>query len=203
MDLAGQLVLGVTPKTSRNGTPMWDVALSDGNEWRTFDGGVAAFASSVVNTPGYVFDVAINGKYKNLEAIKDGSGALVAGQISNQPQQAAAPGAQVAAGTPLTGSVTGDDSDVVQRRIDFYGALKNAVPLVAAVYQGAGPEMLDQAFEDVKTLVGRIQVGAKAAERGLADLNGNPSVTPTEVAQAVNEAAGAVVVQPGESKVAW
>lgn len=209
MILEGHHVVRVAPRTSRDGTKqMWDVGLSDGNDWTTFEGALATFAAGIVNQQGYRFDVELKGgKYKNLNGIFAPGEAL--------PAQPAAPGTTIPAGTTPSSiangggptQVVGNANSATDERMAFFGALKNAVALVGQLYQGAGPEGTEQATEDVKTVTLKFLSAARAAEQGQL-VPAEPTIlpndgTPQGVAEAVNEAAGTAAVAVGAGAPAW
>lgn len=206
--IQGHAVLRVDPKKSRDGSKdMWDVGLSDGNEWRTFDGQLAALAASIVGQQGHSFETSISqGKYKNLDGI------ILAGNAL--PQQPVAPGTQLPAGVPVVngGAPTqtvgqADFETAKDRDIRRQVAFKQASLVVANLLQGAGPEALEQAVELIASTTDRFENGLKAGQAVQGQAQQAPMLqhdgTPQGVAEAVNQAAGEPVVAQGAAGPKW
>lgn len=174
-------VLGVTSRQSRNGQhTMYDVALSDGNKYTTFDPDLAGKAASLQGQQ-VAANVSIEQKpgnggrmFTNFNLLDIGQvGALApppAGQVAipnaQVAQPVAIPGVQPTAGviTPAPSSGGGGGmSDADKARITRLSAAGTAFDFVSRLFAGAGPEAGEQALSIARavteSLVGYGQQG--------------------------------------------
>ena len=211
-DIVGQ-VLGVTGRATRNGNTVYDIQFSDGNKYSTFVPELATKAQQLTGQQVTArVEVKQNGKYTNynLEDIAP------VGQLPPLAMPVAG-GTPLAAGVPMVGAppqvapgipiVQGGGGMPPEReaRIVKQSVLATAFEFVGSIFTGAGPEALgeakDAALSLAQELYGLVQ-GAPAAQP-VAEAQPIPNDgTPQGVAAAVNDAAGAPVVQPG-SVIPW
>lgn len=156
-------VLGVSGRTSRNGQhQMYDVQLSDGQKYTTFDPELAGQANGLQGQQ-VVANVSLeqNGKYLNRNLLAIG----LPGTLPQPAQGAALPvgqaipvqGAPVpnaAAGIPMSppSSGGGGMSDADKARITRLSAAGTAFDFVSRLFAGAGPEAGKQATEIARAL---------------------------------------------------
>lgn len=196
-DIVGR-ILSVLGRPTRNGKTIYDIAFSDGVKYTTFDGTLAEKANGLVGQ-----DVSARVKSEK----KGNYDNHYLNDVAPQGQLQAAP---VAAGTTVTGipmQATPVSTIPIQQgdpekdaKIAKAVAVKAAVPIVAALFQGAGPETLPEALETLET-------ASKSIYGLLTGSQGAQAVVPAEqtpeaVAAAVNEAAGQEVVAPGAA-IPW
>ncbi len=183
-------VLGVSGRTSRDQKhQMYDVMLSDGNKYTTFDPDVAAQANALQGQAA-VANVSVeqNGKWTNFNLLAIGQpGTLV------QPT----PGLQVGTAIPIgsaplpqqTGvagipmqqpsSGGGGMTDIDKARISRFSAASTAFEFVGSLFTGAGPEAGKQATEIARALTeALVQYGWHGTWPGIA-------ASPAQVAAAV------------------
>lgn len=149
-------VLGVVGRTSKNGQhQMYDVQLSDGQKYTTFDPDLAGQANALVGQQ-VAANVSLeqNGKYLNRNLLAIGApGTLpapapqVAGAIpvgtAIPIQGAASPVAGIPQAAPSGGG--GGMSDADKARITRLSAVGTAFDFVSRLFAGAGPEAGEQA----------------------------------------------------------
>lgn len=132
-------VLGVTGRTTRNGKTLYDVAFSDGNKYTVFEPGLATQAQQLMGQQVSArVSVKQNGQYTNynLEEIAP------AGQLG--PVAMPAP-----AGAPLPAIPMQAQPDPAEkdRRISKLSVLSSSATVVAALFEGAGPEAAQEAVD--------------------------------------------------------
>lgn len=155
-------VLGVSGRTSRNGQhQMYDVQLSDGQKYTTFDPELAGQANGLQGQQ-VVANVSLeqNGKYlnRNLLAIglpgtlpQPAQGASL--PVGQAIPVAGAPVPNAAAGIPMAPPSSGGGmSDTDKARITRLSAASTAFQFVGSLFTGAGPEGGKQATEIARAL---------------------------------------------------
>jgi hypothetical protein len=197
-------VLGVSGRGTRTGKTVYDVALSDGNKYSTFNPDVATKANNLVgqNVSARV-EVKQNGQYTNynLEDIA---------QVGQLAPLALPPGTPL--GAPNTGGVgvpvagppipiqqgRGNDPER-EARIVRQSSASTAFGLVGRLFEGAGPEAYEQAVEQAKKLAAEIAAWALGAPQAA-----QAPQTPQEVAAAVpGVQVGTENVQPAQAVPQW
>lgn len=156
-------VLGVSGRTSRDQKhQMYDVMLSDGNKYTTFDPDVAAQANALQGQAA-VANVSVeqNGKWTNFNLLAIGQpGTLVQPtpglQVGTAIPVGSAPLAQQSgvAGIPMQqpSSGGGGMTDADKARITRLSAVGTAFDFVSRLFAGAGPEAGRQATEIARGL---------------------------------------------------
>lgn len=218
-EIVGQ-VLAVTGRTTRNGKTAYDVAFSDGNTYTTFSPQLATKAQQLQGQAVSArVSVTQRGQYTNLN-LEDiaPQGQLAPMAFPAQPGTAipmpaaptnvAAPPAAAAPGIPITQGGGRQRDPEVEQRIVRQSSLATAFNFVGSLFEGVGPEGYEQAKEMALGLAREVfhigyfgtamQDGAVPAEQPVVPAE----QTPAAVADAVNVAAGAEVVQQG-SMVKW
>lgn len=221
-EIVGQ-VLGVTGRTTRNGKTAYDVAFSDGNTYTTFSPQLATKAQQLQGQAVSArVSVTQRGQYTNLN-LEDiaPQGQLAPMAFPAQPGTAipmpSAPipggvvGAPAAQGSaiPIQTQQGGRRDPAVEQRIVRQNVLGTAFGFVGDLFQGTGPEGLEEAKEIALGLAREL---FHIAYYGTAMQNGvvvgqeaqvvPAEQTPAAVADAVNGAAGEQVVQQG-SMIQW
>ena len=157
-EISAQVLSVVGGPAGSSGKTKYEVAMSDGQKYVTFNGPLAAKADSL---KGQVVaarvDVKQNGQYTNYYLNDIGlPGTLAA--LANPTQVASVP-AQTLAAIPFVKDERVPDKER-QKLIVRQNVLGTAFDFVAALYNGAGPEALeearDQALDLAKTLYGRV-----------------------------------------------
>ncbi len=184
--IPGVSITGVKPDTTRQGTPIFKVQTSDGQERSTFDQGAATKAMSLVNQIGTVV-VELNGQYQNyVDFIPGGAGTFPAAQTFPQqfPQQGAAT-------LPVAGPVFQAAPDGKEQRI-IRGNSLNAAAAALGPFISTGFFVNDEGkllTEDVGGVVIKLAkqfVGYLSAEPDPTDAPAVPAlpagVTPDQVA---------------------
>jgi hypothetical protein len=201
-DIVGT-ILSVLGRATSNGKTIYDIAFSDGNTYTTFDGKVAGKAQAL---QGQQVSARVKaqqkGQYTNLYF----NDVELVGQLPPQAQPAAAgtpvqvPG--VANAIPVTPApaipmVQNESEQKKNARIAIQTATKVAGNVVASLFQGAGPEALEDAGDAVETLAKRFYGFFSGGSQQAASVAAQPvqAQTPEAVAAELNaEVPGAVAV---------
>lgn len=186
-------VLSVSGRTTRNGRTLYDVALSDGQKYTTFEPDVANKANALTGQQVTArVEVTQNGQYTNYN-LKDIAPAGSAMPPLAMPVPAGAPLPVAGPSTtgvptpiPMTSGGGGGMSPEREAKIVKQSSFSSAAVIVAGLFQGAGPEAVEQAK----------QVWFDLAKAEFDKVMGvTPPATAAEVAQVVNaELPGAVQV---------
>lgn len=192
-------VLSATGRNTKNGKTIYDVALSDGNTYTTFDPQLAAKAAQLQSQQATArVNEQQNGKWTNryLEDI---------GPVGTLPPLAMpmAPGTTIVGNGALPTGIALAPPPVVQqdngkeKRIVTESVFSTAFNFVGQLFAGAGPEALPEATEHALTLAadlyGKVFAAGQAAQ--------TPSTPQQEVAATVpgvTVGAPATVVQVEE-----
>ena len=204
-------VLNVQGSTTRNGKTKYEIALSDGNTYVTFDPNLATKAHGLQGQAVTArVKVEQKGQYTNLylnDVAPQGQLAPAAPAAGSAIPMAGAP----AAGIPMVGGGGRGMDPAREAKIVKQNVLGTAHAFVGSLFQGAGPEALEEAKQLAdglaKELFGKIMGGG--AQVVTPSIGAGENVQPEQpilvpdgatagdVAAAVNEAAGAQVVGAG------
>jgi hypothetical protein len=152
-------VLGVTSRQSKDGKyTMYDVAMSDGNKYTTFEGELAQQAAALQGQQVSAnVEVKQNGRFTNFNlngigvAGSLGAPAQTAPQVPVQLPGIQPAGTAIQPAAPVVGVITpapqssGGPSPEAQARMSRYAAAKVGFDFVATLFGGAGPEGGEQA----------------------------------------------------------
>lgn len=176
-------ILGVTGRTSRNGQhTMYDVALSDGNKYTTFDADLANRANALVGqTVSADVEVKQNNRNGKTYTNYDLNDLAPQGQLATQPIQAGTP-IQVGNGSTPAIPIAPPQNHDADRSVSILKqvSLKVAGGIVASLFQGAGPEAGQEAGDIAVSLAKQFYAALSGAEAEQA-----VPATPAEVAAAV------------------
>lgn len=197
-------VLGVSSRQSRNGQhTMYDVQLSDGQKYTTFDPDLAQQAAQLQGQ-NVAANVSLeqNGKYLNRNLLAIGAPGTLPAPVP-QAGAVAIPAAQPVAGTPgvitpaPSGGGGGGMSIEDKARITRLSAAGTAFDFVSRLFAGAGPEAGKQATEIARALTETlVNYGHNGAWQGV-------PATPAAIAQAVpGVQVGVEGIQQGEAQAA-
>ena len=190
-------VLGVEARTTKTGKTLWDVSMSDGHKYTTFENGIATQAHSLSGQQVQAqVDVSQNGQYTNYKLIAVRPG--IANTVGNITQLSGA-------GLPLTPAPlpvnTGRGRDPeVEARIVRQSSMATAFNFVGHILSGSGDleAAKTHALELAKELFGHAFHGGNADKAQTLQ-------QPSEVAQQVNTVLGteAVAVGTPEATKDW
>lgn len=172
-------VLKVEGKKSKNGqSTYYDVSLSDGNDWRTFDANLAntaaALQGQVVTAHG---EIVQRGQYTNYDLQAIGP----QGSLAALPVVAGTPvvvnGAVATPNIPMVSPPSQEETD---KRISKFASVKTAFAFVGQLCEGAGPEAIEESAAKALVLAKELY----AQVYGTSEAQVIPT-TPAEVAAAV------------------
>ena len=185
-EINGQ-VLGVTGRQTKSGKTLYEVAFSDGQKYVTFKGDLSQKANGLVGQQVTMrVTVKQNGDFTNyyLEDIAP------QGQLVPQALPAGAPIQQPPVSIPVAPPSNGGMSPKREQKIVKQNVLGTSFNFIGSLFQGAGPEALDEAFAHAEKLA-HVLYGKVMGE--LAHIE----ATPENVAAAMNNAAGSEIVGVG------
>jgi hypothetical protein len=202
-DIQGS-VLSVQGRNTRNGSTIYDIAFSDGNTYTTFDPDLATKAN---NLAGQAVSARVKveqkGRFTNFYL----NDIAPAGQLA--PQALPAPGG-TAVGVPVAGGIPivsngggsgggrGGMTPEREAKIVKQNVLGTAFGFVGALFQGAGPEALEEATSLAGALAQKLYGVVQGAQPQAAVPVAAPvATTPQEVAAEVAAEAGEGVVSVG------
>jgi hypothetical protein len=212
MDVSGTIV-GVQGKPTKKGGLIYEVTFDNGISLKTMDGGLATQAQTLLLKPAsaryttqeggpnprggtysatnWMEDIAAGG---TLPASQDVSGIPIVGQGGN-----GATSAVPVPGIPIVGSGSGGGrTPEEESRIVKQAVIKAAAVVVGNLFQGAGPEAAEQAFELLDQKAGALYERVYGAQNVAA-----PAVTPAAVVAAVNTEIGSEAVALGATVPQW
>ena len=178
-------VLTVGSRPTKTGKLIYEVALSDGTTYTTFENAIAMQAQSLQGQDvAAQVDVRQNGQYTNYN--------IVAVRSANGVGPATLPLAPAISPVPVN---TGRGRDPeVEARIVRQSSMATAFKFIGALYTGAGPEALEEArgkaVELAKHLFGHAMGKPEASVTPI-------PAAPAEVAAQVNEVLGGDAVAVG------
>ena len=188
-------ILSVSGRTVGNNKTIYDIAFSDGNKYSTFDGALAQKAGALQGQQVSAnVKVEQKGNYTNFYLNDIGAAGTLAAPApaAGTPISITGAAPAPAVNIPIQSQETQTQKD---GRIALTSSVKYAQELVSSLYQGAGPEALDQALESINK-AGEFFYGLLNPQVKVQPPQAVVPATPEAVAAEVNAQAGSEVVIP-------